>query len=268
MAVAESAGSRSDITKMIKDLKAEARYYGLTLHVGKTNVMTNCLVNRPASLDCDGQTVKVLDTGSAERYLGRQLAVENYHQAELANRIAVGWKAFFKFKATLCNRNLALHLCIKLFESVVTPCVLYACGSWTMKGESENLLRTTRRKMLRWMVRVGRNTDEDWVQFIGRLTNRSEELASYYGANVWVDLQRLRKRRLAGQTARRSDGRWSTRLLSWRPWFRLIPRRNVGRPRTRWEDDVVKIAGETWNAEAKNLKLWEALSTGYEEKLF
>jgi hypothetical protein len=99
------AGSKSDITKMIKDLKTEARYYGLTLHVGKTNVLTDCLVNRPTSLDCDGQSVKVLDTGSAERYLGRQLAVKNCHQTELANRIGVGWKAFFKFKATLCNRT-------------------------------------------------------------------------------------------------------------------------------------------------------------------
>ena len=86
------AGSRSDIGKMIKDLKAEAKHFGLTLHAGKTKVLTNSVVKKHFSIDCDGQAVEVLSGDSAERYLGRKFAVCPYHDTELAHQIDTGWK--------------------------------------------------------------------------------------------------------------------------------------------------------------------------------
>ena len=237
------AGSLADGGKMIKDLKAESKKFGLILHPGKAKILTNTQGRRPGSIDCKGQPVEILAEGSAERYLGRQLAVEDYHGTELSHRLQSGWKTFFKYKDTLCNRQLALKLRIKLFESVVTPCILYACGTWTMTVESDNLLRTARRKMLRWMVQVRRAPDEDWVEYIRRATHRCEELATVHGATDWIELQRKRKLKLAGQTARRTDGRWNKRLLDWTPWFRTVPRRDVGRPKKRWDDDLVDLAG-------------------------
>ena len=169
---------------------------------------------------------------------------------------------FFKYRDTLCNRQLALKLRFKLFESVMTPCILYACGTWTMTVDSHNLLRTARRKMPRWIVQVRRQSDEEWVEYIRRATHRSEELATVNGAIDWIELQRIRKWKLAGQTARRTDGRWSKRLLEWRPWCRISPRRDVGRPKKRWDDDLVKLAGEAWAEEATDKNFWNALETG------
>ena len=209
----------------------------------------------------------MLGNGCAERYLGRQLTINGYHETELANRIATGWRAFFKFKDALCNCSLALKVRLKLFESVVTPCVLYACGTWTMTIEAERLLTTARRKMLRRLVKVGRMPEEDWVAYIQRATRRSEELAAAHGALNWVGLQRRTKWKLAGETARRGDGRWSTRILSWQPWFRVSPRRCVGRPRRRWDDDITQLAGESLKDEAQDVGLWTALQPGYVEKL-
>jgi hypothetical protein len=83
----------------------------------------------------------------------------------------------------------------------------------------------------------------------------------------WVSLQRARKFELAGKTANNGDGKWSTRLLPWKPWFRADPRRNVGRPKRRWEDDLVKLAGENWMTEATEDSLWASLKTGYIEKV-
>ena len=187
------AGSMSDVGRMIKDLKTEAKKFGLILHPGKTKVLTNSAGKRPDYIDCDGQVVEILKEGGAERYLGRKLTVDDYHGTEMSHRIEAGWKAFFKFKDTLCNRQLALNMRIKLFGSVVTPCTLYACGAWTMTVENENLLKTARRKMLRWIVRVARTSDEDWLEYITRATHQSEELPATYGANDWVQLQRQRK---------------------------------------------------------------------------
>ncbi|CAG9124695.1 unnamed protein product [Plutella xylostella] len=46
----------------------------------------------------------------------------------------------------------------------------------------------------------------------------------------------------AGHIARRTDGRWSRRVLEWRP---RTGKRSVRRPSTRWTDDIVKSAGST-----------------------
>jgi hypothetical protein len=257
------AGSMSDVGKMIRDLKSEAKKFGLILHPGKTKILTNADGKRPNHIDCDGQLVEILKEGGAERYLGRKLTIDDYHKTEVSHRIQSGWEAFFKFKEKLCNHQLELKMRIKLFESVVTPCTLYACGAWTMTVDTENLLRTTRRKMLRWMVQITRTPDEDWVQYITRATHRSEDLAATYGATDWVQLQRQRKWKLAGLTARRTDGRWSKKLLEWRPWFRTQALRNVGRPRKRWSDDFVKLAGGSWTDAASNVTLWNVLETGF-----
>jgi hypothetical protein len=54
----------------------------------------------------------------------------------------------------------------------------------------------------------------------------------------------------AGNIVRRTDGRWAGKVLKWRP---RTGRRSVGRPPTRWTDDLVKVVGSRW---------MRALSTG------
>ncbi|CAG9122414.1 unnamed protein product [Plutella xylostella] len=43
----------------------------------------------------------------------------------------------------------------------------------------------------------------------------------------------------AGHVARRADDRWSRKVLEWRP---RVGKRRVGRPPTRWSDDLRKIS--------------------------
>ena len=160
------------------------------------------------------------------------------------------------FKDALCNKSLTLASRIRLFEAVVSPCVLYGCAAWTMNSEREKKLKTARRRMLRWMVGTRRLVDESWVDFIIRATAEAENVAKKYGATCWLLVQRRRKWRFSGQTARRTDGRWSQRLLDWKPWFRCAPRRRVGRPTARWEDCFVQIAGGNWTEAAKDESLW------------
>ena len=45
----------------------------------------------------------------------------------------------------------------------------------------ERTLRTTRRRMLRYMVGVRRQDEESWVEYIRRATHRSEHLSGMYG---------------------------------------------------------------------------------------
>jgi hypothetical protein len=59
-------------------------------------------------------------------------------------------------KSELCCKRYSLRSRLKLFDAVITPTILYACGSWTMTSSREMLLLTTQRKMLRKILGLGR----------------------------------------------------------------------------------------------------------------
>ena len=64
----------------------------------------------------------------------------------------------------------------------------------------------------------------------------------------------------AGHIARRTDGRWGRKVLEWRP---RNGKRSVGRPPTRWSDDLLKIAGRRWMQAASDRSLWKSLGEAY-----
>ena len=64
----------------------------------------------------------------------------------------------------------------------------------------------------------------------------------------------------AGHIVRRTDGRWGRKVLEWRP---RTGNRSVGRPPTRWTDDLTKIAGSRWMQVASNRPIWKSLGEAY-----
>ena len=135
------ANSSPDLTKMIAHLRGEAAEYGLKMHLGKTKILSNIPPEeRPESLKVGTTSIEVLKEGVAERYHGRKLTLDNYQATELANRISAGWASFTKHKVALCDQKCHLRLRMKLFESTVTPAVLYGSSCWTMWADTERLL--------------------------------------------------------------------------------------------------------------------------------
>ena len=251
---------RADVAKMIADLQSESAKYGLKLHLGKTRILTDSGRPVPEVIHCRGLQVRTLPADESEKYFGRALSTLDFHEKEFTNRLNCGWKAFYKFKAVLTNTTVPLRLRIALFSSVITPTVLYACGAWTLTADMEIRLRRCRRRMLRWIIGISRMRDEIWTDYLKRATHIAEHLAEKHGALDWIYLYRLRKWSFAGKCARNDDGRWSTRLLTWQPFFRCLPHRDVGRPVKRWDDDIVKVAGGDWSTtSAKDQFFWRAL---------
>ena len=74
---------------------------------------------------------------------------------------------------------------------------------------------------------------------------------------------RQRKWTLAGRAASSEDGRWTGRILLWKPWFRVMARRCVGRPAKRWDEDLVALAGGNWPESARNELIWDAGAIAY-----
>eukprot|EP00973_Karenia_brevis_P024067 3319378-Karenia_brevis.AAC.1 len=102
------------------------------------------------------------------------------------------------------------------------------------------------------MIRVAPAQDEEWPVYIHRWTHLCETVASKYGSTDWIYLQRKRTWDLAGKSACRSDGRWSCKLLDWKPWFRCQPYRRIGHPCKRWTDSLAEYAGPSWKSIAHN----------------
>ena len=76
---------------------------------------------------------------------------------------------------------------------------------------------------------------ETWTEWIQRATRIAEAQLEGAGIEDWLTLQRRRLYRWAGHAARRTDGRWSHRVLDWVP---SLGGRSVGRPSRRWSDDI------------------------------
>ena len=126
----------------------------------------------------------------------------------------------------------------------------------------ERGLTTTRRQMLRMMFGGRRQSDESWVEWVQRATGDAEATMAAHSSEDWATLQRRRKFRLAGKAARALDGRWSHRLLSWRPHHGRG--RRVGHPHKRWADDITKLAGGSWIEHTADHELWDTLQAAFE----
>ena len=108
--------------------------------------------------------------------------------------------------------------------------------------------------MLRYVFRLHRRTsadvDEDWVEYMQRSARSIERLSEELGIVDWIETHRRRKWRFACRLATVEDGRWSKLVLNWLP--RNCFGRKMGRPCTRWADQIVSLAGGGCRSLARN----------------
>ena len=179
-------------------------------------------------------------------YLGQLLSLSDPHGTELKNHIAKDWAKFAAYCDELTNSHYSLRRRMRLFAPVVQPSVLYGCVSWTMTRERELLIQLAQRKMLRKDIgtkRMGKKDEEgatsteSYVDLIQRATRKAEEAMANYGVPDWVGECCRQKFQWAGHALRRSDGRWSRRVLCWCP----VGSRFQQRPLMWWSDSINKF---------------------------
>lgn len=197
-------------------------------------------------------------------------------------------------KIDVCGRHASLASRLRLFNATVTPTMLYGSGCWTMTSERERMLRSTQRRMLRWILgsvwRRPSQTDtssetssdleeppeddntekadqESWVEWVKRCTHVAEAQLRRVAVDDWVTAQRRRKWRLAGHTARRQDNRWSEVLLGWEP---ASSNRGRGHPCKRWTTDLDSFFYArdgrprwVWKHSAQDRTVWQNLEDDF-----
>ena len=150
----------------------------------------------------------------------------------------------------------------------MTPCALYASGSWSLRRPDEQKLRVAQRRMLRAVLGKGRrqleqeagsssdsatdnaaveqNASEDgletWIDWLHRTTQEVRTAMDKLKMDDWVTLVRKSQWRWASKVAQHSTQRWTVRVLWWQPEEGC---RQVGRPRSRWIDPLQSFA-QSW----------------------
>ena len=101
---------------------------------------------------------------------------------------------------------------------------------------------------------------EPWAEFLNRCARTIERSDVAFGLDLWSLLARVQTWSFAGELVRRTDGRWSQIVSNWTP---SIGQRNVGRPLTRWSDEIIAYAGDDWQWLAMCAEDWQAHCSGF-----
>ena len=116
--------------------------------------------------------------------------------------------------------------------------------------------------------------EEDWIEYIKRSTKEAEEHVEKQKNPYWIETHRRLKWRMARGIASLHEKRWTKRIFDWHPGpdTRIKTRRQVGRPKRRWEDDLNEFLkteetqektkydlmnNNSWMTEAKKYKEWK-----------
>jgi hypothetical protein len=127
------------------------------------------------------------------------------------------------------SRLLSKNTKIKVYRTIILPVLLYGCETWSLTLREEQKLRVFENRVLRRIF--GPKTDEATGEW-RRLHN--EKLNDLYSSPNIIRVIKLRKMRWAGYAARIGEKRGAYKILVGRP----EGRRPLGRPRSRWEDNI------------------------------
>ena len=114
--------------------------------------------------------------------------------------------------------------------------------------------------------------EEDWVAFIKRSTEEAEQHMEKHKLPCWIEVHKKMKWRMARRIITLHRKRWNKRVFEWQPGLdpSLHPKRSVGRPKRRWEDDLNEFTRteedqEKAQYELKNNNSWMKEIEDYKE---
>ncbi|XP_064073992.1 uncharacterized protein LOC135193837 [Vanessa tameamea] len=196
------AESLEDLSKMLQDLNRISQQVGLKINMDKTKVMANCHV-APTSISLGNSILEVVDEYV---YLGQTVQLgRSSFEKEVTRRIQLDWAAFGKLRGVFTSK-IPQCLKTKVYEQCVLPVITYGVKTWSLTVGLLRRLRVTQRAMGRAMLSVSLR-DRIRNKEIRRRT-KVTDVAKRVSELKW---------QWAGHIARRTDGRWSKKVLEWRP---------------------------------------------------
>lgn len=239
------AESLQELEEMLTTLADASRRIGLGMNIEKTKVMVNRIAS-PGPVVVNGVPLEVVDEYI---YLGQLLQLgRNNFEGEIDRRIRLGWAAFGKLRH-IFSSSIPQSLKTKVFDQCVLPVLTYGAETWTLTVKRIHRFKVTQRAMERAML--GISLRDKIRNDVIRKRTKVTDIASKISKLKW---------QWAGHVCRRTDNRWSKRILEWRP---RVGTRSVGGQLARWSDDLRKVAGKHWMRKAGDRAVWRSLGEAY-----
>ena len=108
-------------------VKEESEKVGLKLNIQKTKIMASSPIT---SWKIDGETVQ---TVSDFIFLGSKITADGDCSHEIKRRLLLERKVMTNLDSIFKSRDITLPTKVRLVKAMVSPLVMYACESWTVK---------------------------------------------------------------------------------------------------------------------------------------
>ncbi len=222
----------------------ESLKVGLKMNMNKAKIMYNKhLIGQQIMIG--NKALKLVEEYT---YLGQMVSANPAHEKEIRRRIGIGWSAFGKQNLVM-NSNLPLPLKRKVYNQCILPVLTYGSETWCLTKELERKLRSAQRGMERKMLGI---------------TWRDKKRASWIREQTKVEdiLMTIKNKKWtwAGHVMRTCDNRWTMKVTEWQP---RNGRRNQGRQRVRWRDEIRAFTGPRWSSLTSDRERWRMLGKAF-----
>ena len=150
-------------------------------------------LNGPMFLDIGGDITEFY-MGQNQKYLGKQLSGDLQKRAmvDLQHRSHIAWMRFDEQRDTLLNRHASLRLRLKLFDSVITPTILFGLLTCPLASNQLQKLEVVGNGMLGSIVGWAPLADNDWHALMQKMHRKLENALNVRPWTAGLLIGRLR----------------------------------------------------------------------------
>ena len=121
------AESEEELKSLLMKLKEESEKVGLNLNIQENKIMASGPIT---SWEIDGETV---ETVSDFIFPGSKITADGDCSHEIKRCLLLGRKVMTKLDSIFKSRDITLPTKVCLVKAMISPVVMYACESWTIK---------------------------------------------------------------------------------------------------------------------------------------
>ena len=145
------AKSLGELTWMLEKLFDELQKCGLQINPTKCKIMALQSDDVPTYVDVNGNFIAVLCKTETLKYLDWKIPGDalNRSNVELSNRFQCAWFKYHKQRNILTDKHVSIASRLKLFQSVISPTVLFGLGQIPLTRHHLSQLDILQNRMIR-----------------------------------------------------------------------------------------------------------------------
>ena len=196
------ASSKGQLQTKLCDFKRSTKKVRLRIHPGKTKIFSNIRSNIRKEIEIEDIKVEILTREVSTKYLGQMITFQQQETTEIMNRIRAAWATLHKYRQELTSKIYMLRHRLRFFDSVVSPTMKCASGTWTLTKERERMIQSTQRGKIRPMIS---STQKTWIAL--KMKMRMDQVQTRAMIRTVTSLSRtILTKRLTQQRLKKKNG--------------------------------------------------------------